>query len=195
MAPLKRPRKPPFARREGSPPYVLAVHQEPGPGKKDTYMVFFTWPLWQESMGPRLPYLEVDITRYADGGHWINTSWGEVTDRADRQGCGKLISWKDLPPELQGAVIRTANKPDEIVVVVPCWEAGPDGKMCWLLGAAHGYGYYGDTYPNLKACREACKSKGWVLIENDPASRREHSAFLKAHKDRYERFHGLGPYA
>lgn len=57
MSTMKKPRKPPFARREGAPPYVLAVHQEPGPGKKDTYLVFFTWPIWQDSMGTACPTL------------------------------------------------------------------------------------------------------------------------------------------
>lgn len=175
-----RPKSLPKARTEGAPPYVLAVHQEPGPGMKDVFMVFFTWPLWQPSMGRRLPYLELRGT---------SGSWGELSDRTDRQGCGTLISWSDLPPEVQKGVLIGANFPNEIVIVEPSWEANHKGTPCYLLAAAHGYGYYGSAagYPSLKACRAHCEEKGWILIER----RADHEAFLKIHRQRFQKANGL----
>lgn len=173
----RKPKTLPLKRRLGAPPYVHAVHQEPGPNQKDTYMVFFTWPLWEPCFGRRQLYLEVVM-----GEESTYRTWGEISDFTDRQGCGRLISWSDLPESAKNAVYTAANFPDEIVIVEPSWEQNSEGQMAYLLGAADGYGYFGSPlgYSSIKKCREECQAKGWLLIE-DP---KEHAEFLKGHRSR-----------
>lgn len=172
---MKKPKTLPFKRINGAPPYVHAVHKAPGPGMENVFMVFFTWPLWEPAMGRRQPYLEVEVGRFI-----TKRSWGEISDRTDRQGCGTLVSWSDVPSAVKNAVVAAVNYPDELVIVSPSWETNCEGRLAYLLGMAHGFGYVGSPlgYSSIKACREVCTANGWLFLEHPEC----HALFLKEHR-------------
>lgn len=90
---------------EEAPEYVLSVHDNGG-RSFDRYSIFFGAPLWESSMGRKVPGLFLSEIPNSPQGFSI---WGEVESH-DREASGKKIRWLDLPENVRKHVISRANE-------------------------------------------------------------------------------------
>ncbi len=179
----KLPRRP-RARLVGAPPYILACHDfgELPPGHhNERYTICLTAPILK--LGPRA---QVPTLIFTDRQNL--SSWGHLSDPVDRQGCGKLVSWQELPEGLRDRVFVLIDNMAPLVTA--SWEANCNGEPAYMLGAAHGYGYCGspEGYKTKTAAQEYCRLNDLVLVETtDPC--------VTEYRRWFEKTHGVGEYS
>lgn len=173
----KLPRRP-LARLRGAPPYILACHDfgELPPGHhNERYTICLTAPVLQLGERAQVPCLVISES--------LGLSWEYLSDPVDRQGCGKLVSWEDLP---EGVRHRVYEAIDAICpLVTASWEANCYGDPRYLLAAAHGYGYYGspEGYLTQKLAKQAVDTRRDCLVDaTDPCVAGYRTWFEKKHK-------------
>lgn len=156
---MNHPRRAPKARLEGAPPYVIAVYDE-GPKVGDRYTVLFGWPLWQPEMGREIPCLHFNTmpTHPAAG----ISLWGEVSGRWG----AKMISWSDLPQELQRHVVSRANYPDKVKIgrLVKLEGAHKTGRDMWGFEPPDGIGYFDTAFLTKKEARKYAEANNILLL-------------------------------
>ena len=147
---MRRPKKVPAKYLEDAPPYVLGVYYHPD--FIDCYTVLFGWPVWEERMGGKLPYLALGKTTQA------YSQYGE----GYRQGMGQLIAWNDMPVGHQRHVIvRMQGQPGE----------GPhmgymmkDPHHGWLIIEYDGLGGMGPDFKNKSHALKWAKENGVMIL-------------------------------
>jgi hypothetical protein len=93
---------------DGAPPYVMAIYDS-GSKYWDRYTVVYGEPIWSQEYAERnikLGFGRLYPARAMSRNPFHPQGFGQFIDAARGPHLGKLIHWKDLPPDCQKCVLQ-----------------------------------------------------------------------------------------